>query len=81
MIDTTTGGTHPGQMVSMASSPQISPGASSMELVPLANKPTIDKKAAVYAEVVRNLNNARERGLPFKVRLSFSLIIIQYFIN
>lgn len=68
MIDNRTGGTHPGQMASMASSPQVSPGASSMELVPLANKPVLEKKAVVYTEVVRNLNNARERGLPFKVR-------------
>lgn len=71
MIDNRTGGTHPGQMVSVASSPQVSPGASSMELVPLANKPILEKKAAVYAEVVRNLNNARERGLAFKVMFSF----------
>lgn len=75
MIDTRTGGTHPGQMVSTASSPQVAPGASSMEAVPLANKPILEKKAAVYAEVVRNLNNARERGLPFKVRVFFSILI------
>ncbi|XP_015898075.1 nuclear pore complex protein NUP93A [Ziziphus jujuba] len=71
MIDTRTGGTHPGQMVSTASSPQVAPGASSMEAVPLANKPILEKKAAVYAEVVRNLNNARERGLPFKPATAF----------
>lgn len=71
MIDTRTGGTHSGQMVSIASSPRVSSGASSMELVPLANQPILEKKAAVYSEVVRNLNNARERGLPFKVRVFF----------
>lgn len=56
-------------MASMASSPQISSGPSGMELVPLANKPLLEKKATVYAEVVKNLNNARQQGLPFKVRL------------
>lgn len=69
MTDTSTGGTLPGQMASMASSPQISSGPSRMELVPLANKPLLEKKATVYAEVVKNLNNARQQGLPFKVRL------------
>lgn len=67
MIDTSTGAAHPGQLVSITSSPQRSSGPSSMDLVPLANKPIIEKKASVYAVVVKNLNNARERGLPFKV--------------
>lgn len=69
MIETRSGGSHPGQTVSIASSSQVSPGPSSMDLIPLANKPILDKKATVYAEVVKNLNNARERGLPFKVRM------------
>ncbi|XP_062114938.1 nuclear pore complex protein NUP93B-like [Humulus lupulus] len=60
----------------MTSSPQASSGASSMQLVPLANNPILEKKAAVYAEVVKNLNDARERGLPFKLsRVLMSLII------
>ncbi|KAF3945284.1 hypothetical protein CMV_028326 [Castanea mollissima] len=71
MIDSSTGATHPGQMVSIASSPQRSSGPSSMDLVPLANKPIIEKKASVYAVVVKNLNNARERGLPFKPATAF----------
>ena len=53
--------------MSLISSPQISSGPSSMGLAPLANKPVLEKKASVYAEVVKNLNSARERGLPFKV--------------
>lgn len=69
--DTSTGGTLPGQMASMASSPQISSGPSGMELVPLANKPLLEKKATVYAEVVKNLNNARQQGLPFKPATAF----------
>ncbi|KAH9679410.1 nuclear pore complex protein NUP93A [Citrus sinensis] len=69
MTDTSTGGTLPGQMASMASSPQISSGPSGMELVPLANKPLLEKKATVYAEVVKNLNNARQQGLPFKTMM------------
>ncbi|KAK5771114.1 hypothetical protein PVK06_047289 [Gossypium arboreum] len=35
-------------------------------LLPLADKPVVEKKVSVYAEVVRNLNNARQQGLPFK---------------
>jgi nuclear pore complex protein Nup93 len=69
MIDSNTGATHLGQTVSMASSPQLSSGPSSMDLVPLANKPILEKKASVYAEVVKKLNDARERGLPFKVNM------------
>ncbi|KAF8403754.1 hypothetical protein HHK36_011858 [Tetracentron sinense] len=63
--------TRPGQIVSTVSSPQGSTGPSKMELVPLGNKPIDEKKASVYAEVVRNLNNARERGLPFKPATAF----------
>lgn len=72
MIATSSVGTHPGQIVSMASSPQVSSG---MEIVPLTGRPIMEKKASVYAEVVKNLNKARERGLPLKVRplLSISL--------
>lgn len=69
-IDTSNVGTRPGQ--SMAShSPQASSGITSMEIVPLASKPIVEKKAAVYAEVVKNLNKARECGLPFKPAAAF----------
>ncbi|PON32442.1 Nucleoporin interacting component [Trema orientale] len=67
------GVTRSGQIVSMTSSPQVSSGASNMELVPLANRPILEKKATVYAEVVNNLNNARERGLPFKPATAFKV--------
>ncbi|KAL5738915.1 hypothetical protein ACOSQ2_028095 [Xanthoceras sorbifolium] len=70
-IDTSTGGTLPGQIASMTSSPRVSSGPSNMELVALANKPILEKKATVYAEIVKNLNNARERGLPFKPAAAF----------
>ncbi|PIA48340.1 hypothetical protein AQUCO_01400741v1 [Aquilegia coerulea] len=60
-----------GQMVSMASSPQVSAGQSGMELVPLGSKSILDQKASVYADIVRNLNNARERALPFKPATAF----------
>lgn len=69
MLVSSSGGTRSGQIVPVTSSPQVSFGASSMENVPLANKPTLERKATVYAKVVKDLNNARERGLPFKVRL------------
>lgn len=74
------GGALPGQIVAMASSPQVSSGSSGMELVSLANKPLLEKKATVYAEVVKNLNNARERGLPFKVRLLLAFLLECYYI-
>ncbi|KAA8518129.1 hypothetical protein F0562_015603 [Nyssa sinensis] len=66
-----TGGTRLGQAGSLTSSPHVSSGPPSMELAALANKPVPEKKAAAYAEVVKNLNNARERGLPFKPAAAF----------
>lgn len=72
MMDTSTGGAGPGQTTSISSSPQVSSTPTSMDLVPLANKPILEKKATVYAEVVKNLNSAREQGLPFKVSLFFT---------
>lgn len=62
-----TGGARPGQIMSLTSGTQVLSGQSSMEIAPLPNKPVLEKKAAVYADVVKNLNHARERGLPFKV--------------
>lgn len=52
----------------MTSSPVVSSGPSGLELALLADKPIVEKKAAAYAEVVKNLNSARQHGLPFKVR-------------
>ncbi|KAK6244206.1 hypothetical protein QUC31_010615 [Theobroma cacao] len=71
MLDKSITGARSGQIVSMASSPQVSSGPSGMELLPLANKPVVEKKVSVYAEVVRNLNNARQQGLPFKPATAF----------
>lgn len=68
MIDGKTGGPESGQIASFVSSPHVSSGLPSLEHVSLANKPTIEKKASTYAEVVKKMNDARERGLPFKVR-------------
>lgn len=67
MIEPSSSGTRMGQTVSMTTSPMISSGPS-MEVVPLANKPLVEKKSLVYAEVVRSLNSARKQALPFKVR-------------
>ncbi|KAM7260318.1 hypothetical protein ACFE04_016059 [Oxalis oulophora] len=61
----------PGQMVSVTSSPQVSPGPAEMEIVPVIDKPTLETKASGYAEVVKNLNNAREHGLEFKPATAF----------
>lgn len=63
--------THAGQLVSVALSPQVS-SKSGTELVSLANEPIHEKKAAVYAEVVKKLNSSRERGLPFRVWPSYT---------
>ncbi|KAK9128828.1 hypothetical protein Syun_017625 [Stephania yunnanensis] len=67
----TLGVTRPAQVASITSSPQVSAGQSSMALVPLGDKSVLEKKAAVYGEVVRNLNSARERALPFKPATAF----------
>ncbi|GMH20171.1 hypothetical protein Nepgr_022012 [Nepenthes gracilis] len=69
--DSSVGATRPGQIVSMASSAQVSSGPSSMEILPSANKSIQEKKALVYAEVVKNLNRAREHALPFKAATAF----------
>ena len=69
IVDSSTGGTRSGQLASLASSPHASSGPSGMEIVPLANKPILEKKASACAEVVKNLNHAREHGSQFKVRL------------
>ncbi|KAA8517148.1 hypothetical protein F0562_017441 [Nyssa sinensis] len=66
-----TGGTLLGQIGSLTCSPDVLSSLSSMELAPLANKPFLEKKAAAYADVVKNLNNAREHGLPFKPANAF----------
>ncbi|KAI4319612.1 hypothetical protein MLD38_033192 [Melastoma candidum] len=66
-----TGGSPIPQIASAASSPQISYGPSGMEIVPAVNKPLLEKKAAAYGEVVKNLNSSRERGLPFKPATAF----------
>ncbi|KAK8690313.1 hypothetical protein V6N13_089007 [Hibiscus sabdariffa] len=71
MIDKSISRSHSGQIVSMASGSMVSLGPSGMELVPLASKPGVEKRMSVYAEVVRNLNNARQKGLPFKPATSF----------
>ncbi|KAL6531253.1 Nuclear pore complex protein nup93a [Orobanche hederae] len=55
----------------MASSPQVSSGQSGAELALLADKPVVEKKAAAYAEIVKNLNSARQHGLPFKPAAAF----------
>ncbi|XP_024967118.1 nuclear pore complex protein NUP93A isoform X1 [Cynara cardunculus var. scolymus] len=65
------GANRSGPILSLTSSPHVSSGPSSMELVPIADKPAIDKKAAAYAEVVRNLNDARQRGLAYKPATAF----------
>lgn len=57
---------HAGPLMRGDLTPQLSskPGT---ELVSLANKPNHEERAHVYAEVVKKLNSARERGVPFKV--------------
>lgn len=71
VIDSSTGSSRQGQTMTIASSPHVSSAPSSMELIPLANKPIVEKKAAAYGEVVKDLNSARERGSPFKPATGF----------
>ncbi|RWW64173.1 hypothetical protein BHE74_00028603 [Ensete ventricosum] len=59
------------QMPPQASSPHVSKTSSNMEVMPMANKSIIEKKASVYAEILRNLNDARGRGLHFKSAMAF----------
>nr|XP_009384164.1 PREDICTED: nuclear pore complex protein NUP93A [Musa acuminata subsp. malaccensis] len=59
------------QMPPQASSPHVSKTSSNMEVMPMANKSIIEKKASVYAEILRNLNDARGRGLHFKPATAF----------
>lgn len=47
-----------------------------MEIVAVANKLILEKKASVYGSVVKDLNGARERALPFKV---MKLLVLIYF--
>ncbi|KAJ6764865.1 NUCLEAR PORE COMPLEX PROTEIN NUP93 NUCLEOPORIN NUP93 DEAD EYE PROTEIN [Salix koriyanagi] len=69
IVDTSTGVTR--QISSLASSPHASSGSSGFEIVPLANKSFVEKKASAYAEVVKNLNCAREHGSQFKPATAF----------
>lgn len=69
--DSSIGANRSGPILSLTSSPHISSGHSNMELLTIADKPALDKKAAAYAEVVRSLNDARQRGLAFKPATAF----------
>ncbi|KAB5524190.1 hypothetical protein DKX38_021939 [Salix brachista] len=71
IVDSSTGRTHPGQLASLAYSPHASSGPSGMEIVPLANKSIVEKKAPACSEVVKNLNRAREHGSQFKPATAF----------
>ncbi|XP_023521718.1 nuclear pore complex protein NUP93A-like [Cucurbita pepo subsp. pepo] len=71
MIDDNSGAPRSGQIASFVSSPHVSSGFPTLESVSLANKPTMEKKASTYAEVVKKMNDARERGLPFKPAVAF----------
>ncbi|KAK4371473.1 hypothetical protein RND71_010948 [Anisodus tanguticus] len=61
-----------GQIASLTYSPQVSSGPASVEPLALANRPIVEKKAAAYGEVIKNLTSARERGLPFKPATAFN---------
>jgi nuclear pore complex protein Nup93 len=54
-------------MPTSASSPQASSGLPAAEVMPIPNKTIIDSKSSVYAGVVKDLNDARGRSLPFSV--------------
>ncbi|KAL3748716.1 hypothetical protein ACJRO7_009885 [Eucalyptus globulus] len=46
-------------------------GARLPQIASTANKSILEKKASVYGGVVKDLNSARERGLPFKPATAF----------
>jgi nuclear pore complex protein Nup93 len=54
-------------MSPQVSTPQLSAGSTAMAIVPASDKTITEKKASLYAETVRDLNEARSRKLPFKV--------------
>ncbi|CAI9297640.1 unnamed protein product [Lactuca saligna] len=66
VTDSSIGANRSGPILSLTSSPHISSGPSNMELLAIA-----DKKAAAYAEVVRKLNDARQRSLEYKPATAF----------
>ena len=47
---------------SVTASYHLLEGPQSMDLVTSTEKPLLERKASAYADVVRNLNSARERG-------------------
>lgn len=65
--DSSPGVSRYGQIVPAIPSPQVSSSPSGMKLAALGSKHVLEKKAVVYAEVVKNLNSAREHGRAFKV--------------
>ncbi|GAB2227958.1 hypothetical protein Droror1_Dr00009787 [Drosera rotundifolia] len=69
--DSSARASHSGQIIPAASSAQVSAGQSSMEIMPYGSKHLQEKKASVYAEVVKNLNSAREHASPFKPATAF----------
>lgn len=70
----TSGLAGPALMPPSTFSPHTPSGLPSAEVMPIPNKTIIEKKSSVYAGVVRDLNDARGRSLPFKVRSRFSIL-------
>lgn len=75
VTDSSIGANRSGPILSLTSSPHISSGPSNMELLAIA-----DKKAAAYVEVVRKLNDARQRSLEYKVSPSTYHTFVTQFI-
>lgn len=68
---TSAGISHSARSSSVTASPHLLEGPQSMEVMPSTERPLLERKASAYADVVRNLNSARERGLPFKIATAF----------
>ncbi|KAM7271004.1 hypothetical protein ACFE04_030218 [Oxalis oulophora] len=64
-------GSRPGPVVSMSPSLQLSSRPSGMETVSVNEKPVLETKASAFGEVVKDLNNVRERGLLFRPATAF----------
>jgi nuclear pore complex protein Nup93 len=67
----TSGNARSALMSPSTSGPHASSGLPSTEVMPIPNKTIIENKSSVYAAVVRDLNDARGRSLPFSVGFAF----------
>lgn len=71
-----TGETFQRQNPTLASQISVGKTNNNMDIVPIANIPILERKASVYADVVKHLNNSREHGIQFKVSSGFFIAFL-----